>query len=126
MNVGILIWMVVLHFISDFLLQSREMGQKKSSELKWLLKHICIIFSVFLVGLITVYSAFLKFSLLNAIIHMVIDANTWKFYKLSVIKRNPTATTETWKYWNDPWFYHTIGLDQTLHILTIIVLWSLY
>ena len=27
-----------------------------------------------------------------------------------------------WKYWEDHWFYTTIGFDQLLHVLTIILL----
>ena len=104
----------ILHFIADFLLQRREVGQKKSSSLPHLAEHVFIIFVCFL-------PFGTKFALMNAAIHMLIDACTWNAYKFSVIKRNPKAD-QSFEYWKDHWFYVTIGLDQLLHALTIIIL----
>lgn len=87
----------------------------------------------------------LKLSGLNALVHGVIDWNIWRGYKWSVVQRlyqsrhlrpeeNPLidwekytmssdmTVTKYWKYWDDHWFYATIGLDQLLHGLTMIVL----
>lgn len=67
------------------------------------------------------------FALANAAIHGVIDWNIWRLYKLSVIKRFPGLKEgDEYKYWEDHWFYSTIGLDQLLHILTIITIFSFF
>lgn len=90
----------------------------------------------------------------NAVLHMIVDACTWNIYKVSVwlrrkkwIEANKTlidgyvsraggigreATNkeirklmaEHYKYYEDPWFYHTIGIDQFLHVLCIAFVYS--
>ena len=136
-----LIWCMILHFIADFLLQSREMGKKKSSEPFWLAFHLWIQFNVFTAGLVflTDPKTAIMFSLANAAIHGVIDWNIWRLYKLSAhlrikkkseqFNRSPEVAAahyemgvKNWKYWEDHWFYATIGLDQLLHAATIIAL----
>lgn len=117
--------LLALHFVADFLLQSREMGKNKSSNFKVLLHHLAIQAAVFFpfVGY--------KFALLNAVIHGVIDWNIWRFYKAYAyytIKNNPehpllnNDPANPWKYWEDHWFYSIIGLDQLLHGLTLVIL----
>ena len=150
----IIAYMFVLHFVADFLCQSREMGQKKSSEWRWLAKHLLIQYSFFLfgLGLFSLFapisaSAIILIPILNTIVHGIIDWNIWKAYKLSAhIRIKKSAHNETianpdwnipfenrfkeaydkgvkgWQYWNDHWFYTTIGFDQLLHSLTIIIL----
>jgi hypothetical protein len=104
MSAPLIIYLLILHFVSDFLMQSREMGEKKSSDLKFLLFHVLIIFSVFYLGL-NLYYAFdfsflpnilnlifqsdrisplniLYFCILNSVVHLVIDALIWNLYKL--------------------------------------------
>jgi hypothetical protein len=103
----LIIWCLVLHFIADGLLQSREIGKKKSIEFKWLLRHLMIQVAVFFIGIglflvtsiytsaqiplffITLYSLYkgIMFALWNAIIHGIIDWHIWRGYKLLVMKR---------------------------------------
>lgn len=116
---------LILHFISDFLLQSREMGKNKSSNWFYLAQHLIIIFFAFL-------PFGLKFSTVNAIVHGLIDKNIWNVYKFFVMKRlrknkahpllEQKGVSSSWKYWEDSWFYSTIGFDQLLHTLTLVVL----
>lgn len=139
MDLSILCLVFVLHFIADFLLQSREMGTKKSSEFKWLARHLQIQFLIFTIVL-TFIVGFPKayvFAISNAAIHGIIDWYIWRGYKYFVMKRierNPShellsgtyGTTGQWKYYEDHWFYSTIGLDQLLHGLTMIaLLWAI-
>lgn len=123
-----------LHFIADFILQSREMGKNKSSHFPTLVKHCFIQLAVFLIGgaawlsylnpgapfyIILIVAG--KFALVNAIIHGVIDWNIWKGYKYFATKRAAKlAVPESYAYWEDHWFYTTIGLDQFLHAATIL------
>ncbi len=122
--------MFITHFIADFLLQSREMGKKKSSEWAWLGKHLLIQFMCFL-------PFGIKFALLNTIVHGIIDKNIWNLYKYSAmvrLKKNPNhpllspdmtlPIVQRWQYQEDHWFYTTIGFDQLLHTLTIVILYG--
>lgn len=129
----IYIWLLFLHLIADFVLQPRSMGTKKSEDYAYLALHIGIQYIIFVAGL----SLFMDtgtaviFSLSNALIHGVIDWNIWKLYKLSVWKRHRSDIEsigleefkKTWKYWEDYWFYLTIGVDQFLHGATIVGLY---
>jgi hypothetical protein len=111
------------------------MGTRKSSEFKVLLMHLGIQFSVMTIGLIFAYNPFtvFYFALLNTLIHGVIDWNIWKLYKVSAhlrIKKQCLPgdrvyydkLVREWKYWEDSVFYDTIGFDQLLHGLTLILL----
>lgn len=117
--------LLINHFVSDFLLQSRAMGKNKSSSIKYLFIHIAIIFVTFIP--LSVYllgpQIGLTFAVLNALVHMIIDASIWNLYKLSVRFRfGPNVIPSEYKYWEDHLFYSTIGLDQLLHVLTIVYL----
>ena len=123
--------LLVTHFVADGLLQSREMGKKKSSEPIWLAKHLAIQFIAFLLATVFFTRYALPFALANAAIHGIIDWNLWRGYKLyayKAIKNNPKhplltgSKTEPWKYWEDHWFYTTILFDQMLHGLTLVYL----
>ena len=141
-------WMLalclVVHFVADFLLQSREMGKNKSTDFMVLLQHLGIQFVCFFIFPTPVVGIELAlcFSLANAIVHGVIDWNIWRGYKLFVgsklqeqAKANLRETigdmygpshveaemqqlASEFKYWEDHWFYTTIGLDQLLHTLS--------
>lgn len=145
MTAGLLIYVFFLHFVADFLLQSREMGKTKSSNFKMLLAHLGIQFTVVAAGLdpvIGIKNAIL-ISFFNALIHGVIDWHIWRGYKALVGMRvydkdgNPWRSPEqgpmqhslvsdkgVWQYWEDHWFYATIGLDQLLHMSTLVFLVS--
>lgn len=145
-------WMMILHFIADFLFQSREMGQKKSSEFRWLFKHLTIQWLFFAFGLVYFVGPVvaISFATLNCIAHGVIDWYIWRGYKLfthnRLVKESHQAAymngnlnipyevrqkekydekLASFKYWEDHWFYSTIGLDQLLHGLTIVALFAI-
>jgi len=103
--------LIIVHFISDFLLQRRVVGVNKSSNWLAMAEHICIIFLCFL-------PFGVEFAACNALIHMLIDKNIWTIYKY--IRRDENK--KTFKYWEDHLFYSTIGFDQLLHIATLIFL----
>lgn len=107
---------------------------------------------IMIVSLDFYYAA--TFALLNGIAHGLIDWNIWKGYKAhAIIKIKKAAQEEAkrvkltlvgksksqvqgekfdillkakqnFKFWEDHWFYVTIGIDQWLHMVTIIILWG--
>lgn len=106
-----MIALLIVHFIADFLLQRRSVATTKSSNWFAMAEHISIIFLAFL------YWGW-EFALANALIHMVIDRNIWNGYKFLRRKEDK----DTFKYWEDGLFYWTIGFDQLLHVVTLVVL----
>lgn len=118
-----LIWLIIIHFWSDFVFQTRDMGKNKSSNLWYLLGHMGIVFTCFFSVLAFTHgqNTVILFCGLNTIAHGIQDVLIWRFYKLSVIWRK--YRIEEFKYWEDSTFYTMIGLDQALHTIVIITLW---
>lgn len=133
-----LIVLFILHYLADFRFQSREMGKRKSEDFSVLVQHAVIIFSVFfLFGTLTFNTSLILFSSIYAIIHGLQDWFMWRGYKLLVKRKIARENFDgdmnnTWmgeelkifKYWEDPKFYDTIGLDQTLHFITIVLVYN--
>jgi hypothetical protein len=142
MDVVTICSLVVLHFIADFVFQSRKMGREKSERFKVLLDHIFVQLIIFEFGLLLLgftWHQATVFGLLNALVHGLIDWNVWRLYKCWVIasyvqpvrdagyKKEeifPLAKERalSHKYWEDHTFYLTIGFDQLLHALTLVIL----
>lgn len=134
----IYIYVFFLHFIADFLLLSREMGKKKSEDVKVLLEHLGIQFLVMFIGLmfVAIPSIAFSISLLNIVFHGLIDWNIWRLYKkfahyrikkgidkhLQVSYGTREGHVNEWKYYEDHWFYATIGFDQFLHVSTLVMI----
>lgn len=121
--------LLTLHFIADFILQPREMGNKKSVDLRWLAGHLAIQFVIFFPF------TSIWFALANCAVHGVIDWFIWRGYKWTAHYRiidkvagsntpdeDYQETVKSWKFWEDHLFYTTIGLDQLLHGLTLVFL----
>jgi len=103
------------------------MGAKKSSDWRWLAAHLAIQFIVF-----APFTSVL-FALANCAVHGVIDGTLWNLYKWSVKKRiykdssgrdchSLISDQGEWRFWLDHLFYTTIGFDQLLHGLTLVIL----
>lgn len=133
----IAIYLAFLHLIADFVLQSRDMGKQKSEKILVLIQHCCIQFYVVYGGLlITDYplKQLFYFAAANAIVHGIIDWNIWRVYKSFTTKQVSLGNRKDlvqgadqkcnqYRYWDDHYFYLTIGVDQFLHIATLISLW---
>lgn len=137
MSVTLLCWVFVLHFIADFLCQPGWIAKQKSEKPAILFLHTMIIFGVMLVGLVFLVGPLtaLTFASCNALAHGITDMFTWKGYKRYATRRYQRMSEEEreehgfntiWKYpyWEDHWFYATLGFDQLLHGLALIILAS--
>ena len=101
MNTDIII-LVWLHYVADFLFQSRKVGESKSGSNKVLLYHVTL-YSIpfFWFGW--------QFAVLNAALHFGVD---WC-----------TSRVTKWAWMNNSMsvFWNTIGLDQAVHMTTLLL-----
>lgn len=70
-----LIYILFLHLIADYVIQSNKININKSKNIYWLLIHVFFYFSCFFIGLFFLYTfeKSLTYSLVNAIIHFIVD-----------------------------------------------------
>lgn len=130
----LIVFMFFLHFIADFVLQTREMGKNKSSDPYYLSLHIFINFIVFAVGLSWYTNPLfgILFAMANSFLHFLIDISLWNIYSLTVWFRRKDKTMtkqqlkDNYEYWNDHLFYMTIGFDQFLHFASIIFIFMIF
>ena len=91
---------MIVHYIADFILQTRWMGENKSKNIIALLAHIGIYtLALMLFGF--------KFALVNGLIHFGVDFITSRL------------SSYAYKNNNMELFWAIIGLDQLLHVLTL-------
>ena len=124
----IIMYILICHFIADFVMQTREMAINKSSSTYWLSRHIfaygnTLLFSGFF-GVLIMYlfgtnlfhliPLIIGYVLLNAGLHWVTDyftsKQTTRLYMKEIKKTEPN-------YHN---FFVMIGLDQAIHIICLI------
>lgn len=93
--------LLFIHWLADFVLQTRWMAENKSKSWKALLLHVAVYtFCLLVFGW--------KFALLNGSLHFVVDATTSRL------------TSWRWKA-KDVWgFFVIVGFDQMLHILCLL------
>ena len=121
-----LIILLGIHFLSDFIFQSREMGKKKSENINFLFAHLLIIVATFLLCGLFRFSTdvIIPIAIMYGIIHCFQDWFIWRGYKLTIWYRIKGYRNASYPYWEDRWFYAVIGLDQTLHFITIVLLYN--
>lgn len=101
-EIEVLLALIWIHFIADFVLQSDWMAQNKSKKNWPLLVHIAVYTApLFLFGWL--------FALVNGLAHFVTD---WL---------SSRATSWLWANQKRHWFFVVIGLDQAVHMTTLVV-----
>lgn len=91
-----------MHFIADFILQSGFMAKYKSRSNAVLLFHVCVY------GIPFFYFGY-KFALFNMAAHFATDYISSR------------VTSLLWKQNSVHWFFVIIGLDQAIHLTTLIL-----
>lgn len=110
--------LVLLHLLSDWILQPRIIAINKSTNDRILGIHVLIIFLVFATYCLT-FGLPIYLALINAVLHGIIDRSIWRGYK----KIRYSKDTHV-KVYSDDWFWKTIGIDQTLHYIILIYLFT--
>jgi hypothetical protein len=98
-----LVW---VHLFSDFFLQTDKMATQKSKSNKWLSIH-CAVYSIPFLLFGPVYA------LVNGLAHLMTDYITSRI------------TSIFWKKEERHWFFATIGVDQAIHISTLVLTFGL-
>lgn len=100
--------MTIAHFIGDFLLQSDYMALNKSKNTGVLALHIAVyLIPITLIGLFVPVS-FLWLAV-NYVGHFITDAISSRL------------SGYFWRQEKRHWFFVTIGADQMIHMLTLVV-----
>ena len=97
-----LLFVVCLHFVADFIFQTDTMAVNKSTSVKWLTAHVLVyMLPFFLLGW--------QFAVINGAAHWLTDFVTSR------------VTSYLWKKGDRHNFFVVIGLDQAVHMTTLIL-----
>src|SRR5579859_3942608 len=102
-------FIMINHFIADFLCQSRKMGENKSTSMFWLSMHI-LVYTIVLGFFSSFFFApiqFVNWLVINSVLHFITDFITSRM------------TTYFYKKQNMKYFWSTIGFDQLVHGLCL-------
>ena len=107
MELHILMIIIWLHFVADFVLQTDKMAQNKSKYSEWLLLHVGVYTAPFLIfGW--------QFAIFNGLMHVLTDFGTSRW------------TSYLWQKGDRHNFFVVIGLDQAIHITTLILSYKVF
>ena len=106
---GLLITVLAIHWVADFVCQSRWMGCNKSKSLKILGYHT-LLYTMILTAVTSMLCIPLWYGLVNGVLHGAID------YKSSKV------TSKLWDLGEDHNFWVVIGLDQLVHVSLLVLL----
>ena len=105
--VDIVLALLLIHFVSDFVLQSSRVALNKSKSNLVLLEHIAVYSMLFVVFVNPLYG------LVNGVLHGVVDYFTSRI------------TSALWKRGETHWFFVVIGFDQLLHVVILVTTYSI-
>lgn len=108
-----IIYILLLHFIGDFCLQTKWMAESKSKNWEALTAHVFVYcLTLFCgIGVTGMFSIndLCRFAIINFIIHLVIDSITSRCTKIALEHKNMHV------------FFAIVGFDQFLHNVTLLL-----
>ena len=127
MAFNFVISLILAHFVSDWILQSRAIAEAKSKNLFLCLFHGWVngLFLFTAVGINALYGVSINwaqnafwFLLFYTSCHTLQDWFVWRGYARI---RGPKLTDDK-PFYKDYWFYTTIAIDQIVHLVIIFYL----
>lgn len=116
-SISVLFWLLVTHWVADFVFQTDWMARNKSSSNLPLFVHVCVyslILIPFAVSYIPSY-AVAWFIVFNMSLHFVVDYHTSRLTsKLGAAGKYGSKTVPNFG------MFSIIGLDQMLHYISLI------
>lgn len=126
------LFVIVNHWVADFLLQTEDMATKKSTSGYWLFQHVKMYTvgmtpSAILVWILSgSFIAGILWLATNSVLHYFTDKYTSRWTsKLYALKQFYTPN-KYFKFFNFPAFFSVIGLDQVIHYTCLFVTFSIY
>lgn len=107
------IYVLFLHWVGDFVLQSRWMADNKSKDWEALVLHVFVYavtlwFGVFVMQAWAI-EVVCRYALVNFIIHIGVDSLTSRMTKVAIAEKNMHL------------FFGIVGADQFVHAVTILI-----
>jgi hypothetical protein len=126
MDIYNLISILSIHFIADFIFQTRNMGKNKGKNIYWLLTHVLVYTTITIFGWALLIDSvdILYLFLLTFSTHFATDFITSKVSGYCYIKsletkhNNYKSSKWEWRFWS------TIGFDQLIHSITLILTYN--
>lgn len=106
MEMKYLVALIIVHFFSDFILQTDKMALNKSKSNLWLTIHI-LVYSIPMMIFGPVYAT------VNGALHWVTDFITSR------------CCAKLWAAEKRHWFFTVIGADQAVHMLALVLTFGL-
>lgn len=103
-----IIYIALAHWIADFVMQTARMAKGKSSSNKWLLAHTGTYTLVMMAMTLQP-----MYAIVNGVIHTIVDYGTSRW------------TSKLWAKGDVHNFFVVIGLDQLIHITTLVITYGL-
>lgn len=101
--INAILWVLFVHLIADFFLQTNWMAQNKSKRFDALYLHILVYWMTFLLFTLSPI-----YAIVNAAIHLVVDFFTSRI------------NSYLYQYYDRHWFFCGIGVDQFIHSTCLI------
>lgn len=123
--VWIILWILLAHFVADFVFQNDYMGTNKSHDNEALGWHVAVytgIIGLFMTILFFPASHpghFIGFLIVTAVLHLVTDYNT---SRLTTILHKSFETTPGSRHW----FFVVIGFDQVIHYVCLFLAYKAF
>lgn len=114
-------YLILVHWVADFVLQTREMGENKSKDNFWLTAHVTIY------SLTTIVTWYLFFLLIKVPITMhSISLSFISIFIMHWITDYITSRMTSKFATNQKWygFFTTIGFDQVLHYTQLFIVYT--
>jgi len=127
------LFILFIHWVADFLLQTENMATKKSTSNYWLTQHVLayavgiipIGLLVFFMGHVTWAGAIL-WVVLNSGLHWLTDYYTSRWTSQLYATKNFYNPNKYFKYFNFPAFFSVIGLDQIIHYSCLFITYAAF